>query len=116
EHLPPATRRVAAGAAAHRGGSAGLLLLAVADAAPRAAVRIGVVGAGAVGGYYAARFAAAGHEVAVVARGAHLDAIRGNGLIVRTPDGSLVTRPQAYDDPSGVGVCDLVLFAVKTYD
>jgi 2-dehydropantoate 2-reductase len=79
-------------------------------------VRIGIVGAGAVGGYYAARFAAAGHEVAVVARGAHLDAMKANGLIVRTPDGSLVTRPQAYDDPSEIGVCDLVLFAVKTYD
>jgi 2-dehydropantoate 2-reductase len=79
-------------------------------------VKIGVVGAGAVGGYYAARFALAGHDVAVVARGPHLDAIRAQGLTVRTAGGTVTARVAASDDPARVGACDLVLFAVKTYD
>jgi 2-dehydropantoate 2-reductase len=79
-------------------------------------VRIAVVGAGAVGGFYAAKLAAAGHHVAVVARGAHLAAMRERGLVVRTAGGSTVSRVQAESDPAAIGTCDLVLFAVKTYD
>ena len=79
-------------------------------------MRIAVVGAGAVGGYYAARFAAAGHDVVVIARGAHLSAIRANGLVIRSGSREFVTRPAAHDDPRGIGPCDVVLVAVKTYD
>ena len=79
-------------------------------------MRIAVVGAGAVGGYYAARFAAAGHEVAVIARGAHLAAIRAHGLVIRSESGELVTKPLAHEDARGIGPCDLVLVAVKAYD
>jgi 2-dehydropantoate 2-reductase len=79
-------------------------------------VKFAVVGAGAVGGYYAARLAAAGFDVALVARGAHLDAIRSRGLWVWCPLGDLVARPRASADPAEVGPVDVVLYAVKTYD
>ena len=72
-------------------------------------MRIAVVGAGAVGGYYAALPGAAGHDVAVVARGAHLDAIRARGLLVRAARGEFVVHPAASDDPREIGSCDLVL-------
>ncbi|BCS35819.1 2-dehydropantoate 2-reductase [Luteitalea sp. TBR-22] len=81
-----------------------------------AVVRFGVVGAGAVGGYYAARLAQAGFDVSLVARGAHLDAIRARGLWVWSPLGDLVVRPRASADPRDLGPVDVVLYAVKTYD
>ncbi len=55
-------------------------------------MRIAVVGAGGVGGYFGARLAAAGHEVTFVARGRHLEAVRGSGLLVRSPLGTSVPR------------------------
>jgi 2-dehydropantoate 2-reductase len=79
-------------------------------------MRIAVIGAGAVGGYYGAMLARAGHDVTLVARGAHLAAIREGGLTVRAARGEFTVRPAASGSPSGVGPVDLVLFAVKTYD
>lgn len=80
-------------------------------------MRIAVVGAGAVGGYFAARLARAGAEVAVVARGAHLAAIRDHGLRVRSPAlGDFAARVTAESDPAAVGPVDLVIYAVKSYD
>lgn len=79
-------------------------------------MRIAVLGSGAVGGYYGAMLARAGHDVVFIARGAHRDAIRGSGLLVRSPVGDWTTRAPAEDDTSRVGACDLVLLAVKTYD
>lgn len=80
-------------------------------------MRIVVVGAGAVGGYFAARLAHAGHDVGVVARGAHLEAIRQHGLRVRSPAlGDFTARVAASADPRALGPADLVLYAVKTYD
>jgi 2-dehydropantoate 2-reductase len=80
-------------------------------------MRIAVVGAGAVGGYFAARLARAGHEVAVVARGPHLAAIRHDGLRIQSPAlGDFTARVAASDDPADLGAADLVIFAVKTYD
>ena len=79
-------------------------------------VRFAVVGAGAVGGYYAARLAHAGFDVAVVARGAHLEAIRSRGLWVWSSLGDLVVHPRASADATGIGPVDVVLYAVKTYD
>jgi 2-dehydropantoate 2-reductase len=79
-------------------------------------MRFAVVGSGAVGGYYGARLARAGHDVTFVARGAHLTAIRERGLAVRSPLGDFVVRAPAEDDTRRVGPVDVVLFAVKTYD
>jgi 2-dehydropantoate 2-reductase len=78
-------------------------------------MRVAIVGTGAVGGYYGARLAQAGHDVAVIARGANLEAIRANGLRVRSGSGEFVVRVRAETDPARVGPVDLVVVAVKTY-
>src|SRR5256885_12312035 len=80
-------------------------------------MKIGILGSGAVGGYYGARLARAGHDVTFVARGAHLAAIRERGLEVRSAAlGDFVATARAEDDTSRIGHVDLVLYAVKTYD
>lgn len=79
-------------------------------------MRVAVLGSGAVGGYYGALLARAGHEVVFVARGAHLEAIRASGLRVTGPLGDWDVRARAEEDTAAVGPCDLVLVAVKTYD
>jgi 2-dehydropantoate 2-reductase len=79
-------------------------------------MKIGVVGAGGVGGYYGARLALAGSEVGLIARGDHLAAIREGGLGVRADDGDFTVRVAASDDPAEIGPCDAVLFCVKSYD
>ena len=80
-------------------------------------MRFAIMGSGAVGGYYGARLARAGHEVTFVARGAHLAAIRAHGLRVRSPAlGDFVVHARAEEDPSRVGQVDVVIFAVKAYD
>ena len=80
-------------------------------------MKLTVMGAGGVGGYFGARLAAAGHEVGFVARGRHLEALRENGLAVRSQLGDVVLRPvRASDDPAAFGPPDCVLFTVKTYD
>ena len=79
-------------------------------------MKIGVVGAGGVGGYYGARLASAGAEVGLIARGDHLAAIREHGLRVRADDGDFTVRVAASDDPADIGPCDAVLFCVKSYD
>lgn len=79
-------------------------------------MRVAFYGAGGVGGYYAAVLARAGCEVAVVARGDHLSAIRANGLRVQTPDDAFQVRPwAASDDPAEVGPADIVVVAVKSF-
>jgi 2-dehydropantoate 2-reductase len=80
-------------------------------------MKIAILGSGAVGGYYGARLARAGHDVTFIARGAHLAAIRERGLQIRSAAlGDFIARGRAEEDPSKVGPVDLVLFAVKTYD
>ena len=80
-------------------------------------MKIAILGSGAVGGYYGARLARSGHDVTFIARGAHLAAIRDKGLEVRSPVlGDFVARARAEEDTSQVGVVDLVMVAVKTYD
>ncbi len=79
-------------------------------------VRVAVVGAGGVGGYFGGRLALAGAEVCWIARGEHLQAIRRQGLRVRSVSGDFHVRGLATDDPREVGACDYVLFCVKTYD
>lgn len=79
-------------------------------------MRVAFYGAGGVGGYYAAVLARSGCEVAVVARGARLSAIREDGLRVRTPGGAFQVRPAAVsDNPSEIGPVDVVAMAVKSF-
>ncbi|MBY0279711.1 2-dehydropantoate 2-reductase [Candidatus Binatia bacterium] len=79
--------------------------------------RVLVVGAGGVGGYYAGQLAGAGHEVTLVARGAHAEALRAHGLRVRIPDrGEQRHAVGVVEDPRDTGVADLILVAVKSYD
>jgi len=79
-------------------------------------MKIAVYGAGGVGAFYGGKLAQAGAEVALIARGAHLEAIRSNGLEVRSIAGDFRLDLMATDDPSEIGPCDLVLFCVKSYD
>ena len=78
-------------------------------------MKIAIYGAGGVGGYYGGVLAQAGHKVSLVARGAHLAAIRRTGLSVRSPGGDFHVRPAiATDDPGEVGHVDAVIVAVKS--
>ena len=80
-------------------------------------MRIAVMATGAVGGYFGARMAAAGHDVHFVARGANLEAIRTKGLKVASILGDLhLSQPHVTDDPRSIGPVDVVLFAVKLWD
>jgi 2-dehydropantoate 2-reductase len=81
-------------------------------------MRFVVFGAGAVGGVVAARLHQAGRPVAVIARGAHYEAIRDRGLILEEPDGATVLDIEAADAPGGLrwDSDDVVLLAVKSQD
>jgi 2-dehydropantoate 2-reductase len=80
-------------------------------------MRIAVMAAGAVGGYFGARLAAAGHDVAFIARGAHRDAMRREGLSIESSLGNLHLKDLTVtDDPKQVGPVEVVLFAVKLWD
>jgi len=76
-------------------------------------MRICVYGAGAIGGNFAARLAAAGNEVSVVARGAHLEAIRAKGLTLIAGDKKIVAKVHASDKPSQLGRQDAVISTLK---
>ena len=80
-------------------------------------MRIAVIGAGGVGGAFGAALAKAGADVTFVARGAHLAAMRKDGLRIEGGRGETHLRPtQATDDPSTIGPVDFVLFCVKLWD
>lgn len=79
-------------------------------------MKIAVMAAGAVGGYFGGKLAMAGHEVTFIARGDHGAAIRKNGLRVDSVRGDFVVQnARVTDDPSTVGPVDIVLFAVKLW-
>lgn len=78
-----------------------------------ASMRIAIYGAGAVGGFLAARLHRAGHDVSAVARGATLAAIRAHGLRLESDEGTTVAPVRASDDPAALGPQDLVVLAVK---
>jgi 2-dehydropantoate 2-reductase len=79
-------------------------------------MRIAIVGAGGVGGYYGALLAAAGNDVHFIARGPHLRAMLSSGLWIRSPLGDLHIQPvQASDQPNQVGPVDLALFCTKAF-
>ena len=82
-------------------------------------MRIAVMGAGSIGGYFGGMLARAGNEVTLIARGEHLRAIREQGLRIETDNG-LLTIPcgdnlTAADNPATVGPVELALLTVKTY-
>jgi 2-dehydropantoate 2-reductase len=80
-------------------------------------MRIAVMGTGGVGGYFGGRLAAAGQDVAFIARGDHLAALRQRGLAIRSALGDATVFPvRASADPAAIGPVDLVIFTVKLYD
>ena len=80
-------------------------------------MRIAVMGSGAVGGYFGAKLAAAGHQVAFIARGKHLAALQASGLKVTSPNGDLNIRQARFSaDADEIGTVELILFCVKSYD
>jgi 2-dehydropantoate 2-reductase len=79
-------------------------------------MKIAVMGSGGIGGYFGGLLARAGEDVTFIARGAHLEAIRKNGLEVKSVAGDFHVRARATHDPAAVGPVDLVLFCVKGYD
>jgi len=80
-------------------------------------MRIAAMAAGAVGSYFGGRLAAAGHDVAFIARRANLEALRRDGLKIQSTHGDLhLPKVIATDDPKEVGPVDVVLFAVKLWD
>jgi 2-dehydropantoate 2-reductase len=80
-------------------------------------MRVAVMAAGALGGYFGGRLAEAGHEVHFIARGAHREAIEQNGLKIESPVGNMhIKNASVTDDPKKIGVVDVVLFAVKLWD
>ena len=80
-------------------------------------MRIAVMGSGGVGGYFGARLAQGGADVAFVARGAHLAALQNQGLTVESPLGDLhLAQVRATDDPATLGRVDFVLVTVKLWD
>jgi 2-dehydropantoate 2-reductase len=81
-------------------------------------MRFAVIGAGAVGGFYGALLARAGHDVSFVARGVHREAMQAQGLrILSAPDsvGEFAVRCPVESEPAKIGPVDLVILAVKTY-
>ncbi len=79
-------------------------------------MRIVVLGAGAVGGTFGALLAAGGSDVFLVARGAHLEAIRRDGISIEGPIRAFTARVPASADPADAGRADLLVVAVKAYD
>jgi 2-dehydropantoate 2-reductase len=80
-------------------------------------MRIAVMGSGGVGGYFGARLAKGGADVVFVARGAHLEAMRKNGLRIESDFEPIeLAKVNVTDDVAHIGRVDLVLFAVKLWD
>lgn len=78
-------------------------------------MRFAVVGAGAIGAYVGAALARGGADVTLIARGAHLQAMREHGVQVLSPRGDFTAHPQATDDLDAIGDADVVVVALKAY-
>ena len=78
-------------------------------------MNIVVFGAGGVGGYFGGKLAQAGYDVTFIARGRHLQAIKNNGLQVKSINGDFVVRPKVTDDVSTITNPDLVILGVKSW-
>src|SRR5438045_3289999 len=77
--------------------------------------RIGVIGSGALGGFYGARLARAGYDVHFLVR-RDFEAVRDKGFEIRSCDGDFAIRPPVYPSPKALGRCDLLLLAIKSTD
>lgn len=78
-------------------------------------MKIAVIGAGGVGGYFGGRLCEAGNEVTFIVRGQHLAAIREHGLRVDSIGGDFHVRPSATDNPSEVGTVDAIVVTTKAW-
>jgi 2-dehydropantoate 2-reductase len=76
-------------------------------------VKIAVVGCGAVGSFYGAKLARAGHEVHFLLRSDY-DAVQRQGVLIRSPEGDFQVRPRCARRPEEIGAADLVLIGLKT--
>jgi len=80
-------------------------------------LRIAIMGSGGVGGYFGARLAKGGADVTFIARGAHLAAMRADGLTIESAHEPIrLPKVNATDDPRSIGTVDIVLFGVKLWD
>ncbi|HEX2035941.1 MAG TPA: 2-dehydropantoate 2-reductase [Chloroflexota bacterium] len=84
-------------------------------AAARTGLRFAIVGAGATGGFLGARLARAGEDVVLIARGAHLAAMREHGIKVISADGDFVAHPACTDDLAVAGQADVIFLTVKAH-
>ena len=78
-------------------------------------MKIAVVGAGAIGAYWGAALDRGGADVHLIARGAHLEALRENGVRVLSPRGDFTARPHVTADPREIGPVDYVFLGLKAY-
>ncbi len=79
-------------------------------------MKILIYGTGGVGGYFGARLEQSGNEVLFIARGVHLEAIKKQGLSIKSPKGNYTVSPiKAQKDVQGIGHIDLIIIAVKTW-
>jgi 2-dehydropantoate 2-reductase len=78
-------------------------------------MRFAIVGAGAIGGFLGAKLSVSGHEVFLIARGPHLQAMRAQGVRVHSPDGDFEAHPVATDNFQEVGAVDFVFLTVKAH-
>ncbi len=78
-------------------------------------MKVAVMGAGSIGGYFGGMLARSGHDVTLIARGDHLAAIRRDGLRMQTEAGDFVVSCSATENPADVGPVDLALLTTKTY-
>ena len=78
-------------------------------------MKIAVMGAGSIGGYFGGMLAQGGHQVTLIARGAHRQAIEAHGLKIITDEQEFLVRCATTDNPNSVGPVELVLLTVKTY-
>ena len=76
-------------------------------------MKVCIFGAGAIGGYLGVQFAQAGADVSLVARGAHLEAMRKNGVRLLKDDQEIVAHPTCTNDPAELGVQDYVIIGLK---
>src|ERR1700684_660740 len=78
-------------------------------------MKVCIYGAGAIGGYLGVQFARAGAEVSLIARGAHLAAMRAHGLKLLIGDEERVRRPRCTDNPAELGHQDFVIICLKAH-
>ncbi len=80
-------------------------------------MKFAVIGTGGVGGFFGSKLAKSGEDVWFLARGKHLEAVRANGLHINSAEGDwIVPSGNMTDNPAEIGVADVILFCVKSYD